>query len=734
MTNKTLIAALMCMTAASGLCQSKISVDGLTYLDNYREQQTALKTLHGTGPSETVIAVIATLCNGYTSADVEAEGFTVTTDLGESVIVTMNVEDVERFAGLDCVQSLTFGGKKSLKVDGGRAATGVDAAHKGITVNGTTRSFTGNGVIVGMFDSGLEPNHINFLDDAGNPRLERLWVYTGENGYGKEYKPVSIKGFETDDKTETHGSHVAGILTGSYKGKGTYAYSAPSTTGYASTRRTNQDIPYYGVAYGATPVFGIGTLYDPNILDGVERIVNYAKTQGKPCVVNLSLGSNVGPHDGTDDFTNALNALGRDAIIVVSSGNEGDMDMSLTKTFTNSDTSVSTFLIPYASYATTIDSPIDIWASDNSPLTVSLLAYNTNTKTTTTIATTSKAGTTTFSTKTGLSAGSGIIYASVNAANNRYNVYIYPKTGILPSYNYNLMIKVEGKAGQKINMYYGGYGNFSSKNVAGVTSGSPSESINSMATADNIISVGSFVTRMAFGILSDNSLYTTWGEKTGQISTFSSYGTMPDGTKLPQVLAPGSTIISSFNRYYVEGTGATYDEGKDSMTGKAANGMKTDYWGVMDGTSMASPFAAGVIALWLEADPTLDIDGIKDVLANSCTTDSYTGSNPAAAGYGKINAEKGLKYILTNPASIGSVTDDAGSRLLITLTDSGFDIVMGGEARFTATMYDLQGRAVTTAEGSDARATLDTVGLTPGIYVIAVQSPNLSVTRKVTVR
>ena len=737
MTNRTLIAALMAMAAATGLSQNKISMDGLKYMDRYRQQSaSAIKPL-GTSEISNEIAVIATLCPGYTASDIEEAGYRVTNSFGQSVIVSMTIDEVERFAELEAVQSLTFGGKKKMKLDGARQLTGVDAAHNGIELNGTTRSFTGKVVIVGMFDGGLEPNHLNFLDDSGASRIERLWVYSGQYGRSSEYYASTLKSFESDDKDESHATHVAGILTGSYKGNGTYAYTSNTQLTGTSTTRTDQPIPYYGVAYDATPVFSVGTFYDPNILDGVGKIVDYAKQEGKPCVVNLSLGSNVGPHDGTDDFTSALNELGRDAIIVLSSGNEGDMDMSVTKTFTANETSLSTFLMPDATVTTSIEGDIDIWASDWQPLTVTLLTYNKNTKTTTTLATSSRTGTTASTTKTGLSSGRGTIYAEVNGANDRYNVCISPSTALRLSANYYLMIKIEGTPGQKVNMYYSDYGNFTSNNVAGFTSGSASESINAIGTADNLITVGSFVSRTGFGVLKESSLYSSWGEPVGQISSFSSYGTLPDGTKLPYVLAPGSSIISSYSKYYVEGAGASSYEGKDMMTGKATNpnfNNYTDYWGAMDGTSMAAPFASGVIALWLEADPTLDVEGIKDVLAHSSTSDIYTRRKPAAAGYGKINAEAGLKYILSNVASTGTVTDDPERRLLITPGTAGFDIVMGGEASFTATMFDLQGRPVARTTSSGACATLSTSAVAPGIYVIAVEGKGASIARKVTVK
>ena len=45
------------------------------------------------------------------------------------------------------------------------------------------------------------------------------------------------------------------------------------------------------------------------ILDALERIGKYASEQGKPCVMNLSFGDNLESHDGTDEFTEAINDI-----------------------------------------------------------------------------------------------------------------------------------------------------------------------------------------------------------------------------------------------------------------------------------------------------------------------------------------------------------------------------------------------------------------------------------------
>lgn len=728
--NKLLLSALVSLSVTAAMGQNKISPDGLAFLEQYRADRTATLKSMGIGTeaeSNPTIAVIARLAEGYTAANIEAYGYTVTSDLGISAIVEVPLEGIDEFAALDAVSSLSFGGKKKPMMDFARKSAKVDDVHSGIEVNGAEYSFTGKGVLAGFFDTGLEANHVNFQDDSGNSRFQRLWYY--RNSYNTNptvYTSKTIKNFRTDNEGETHATHVGGILTGSYSGNGTYAYTAYSTGGFSL--RTNKPIPYYGVAPDADIAAGVGVLGDPMILHGVENIIKHAESYDMPVVVNLSLGANIGPHDGTDDFTASLNELGKRGIICISAGNEADMDMSITKTFADGDTSFKTFLIPDADLAYGIDNYIDFWSEDGTPITVTISTYRIIDGVTTKLVSNETSNAASFTTTTGMITGKGSLISGIDANSGRYYARLSPSTALTVSANFRFMITVSGTAGKKVNVYYGGYGDFSSCNVNGFINGTPDESINTSAVAENLISVGSYSTRQVFGILGDTSGgYSSANDAAGKISAFSSYGTAPDGKTLPTVLAPGSTIISSYNQYYVTAAAAS-----SSMTGKTTVGTSTYYWGFMDGTSMSSPFAAGVIALWLEADPTLNVDDVKNILDQTCVTDSYTKAKPAAAGYGKIDAAAGLRYILSNTAAIGTVTDKADdSRLLITRTGYGLEIVLGGEASFTVELYDLQGRLVSSANGVNTTANLSTSALQKGVYVVKVSGNGVNLSKKI---
>jgi subtilisin family serine protease len=108
----------------------------------------------------------------------------------------------------------------------------------------------------------------------------------------------------------------------------------------------------------------------------------------------------------------------------------------------------------------------------------------------------------------------------------------------------------------------------------------------------------------------------------GKIAYFSSRGPTRDGRLKPEVVAPGYFVL-----------------GPEAGT--------SDYI-PLPGTSMASPVVAGLVALILEANPNLDVNGVRGVLSSQALSDGFTGSLPNNIyGYGKA--------FLSSFSSVGSV-------------------------------------------------------------------------------
>ena len=138
--------------------------------------------------------------------------------------------------------------------------------------------------------------------------------------------------FTTDSPTNFHGTHTTGIMAGGYKGNITYAKTNNDTTSYL----VEAPNPFYGCATESELVASCGDLRDMYIAFGVDDIVQYALLSGKkpkPCVINLSLGSNIGVHDSTSVMNKFLAKEGEHAIICIAAGNEADKAVALKKNF-----------------------------------------------------------------------------------------------------------------------------------------------------------------------------------------------------------------------------------------------------------------------------------------------------------------------------------------------------------------------------------------------------------------
>lgn len=204
---------------------------------------------------------------------------------------------------------------------------------------------------------------------------------------------------------------------------------------------------------------------------------------------------------------------------------------------------------------------------------------------------------------------------------------------------------------------------FSKTDDTSYSIGSNDLSASDWVSTPYVISVGAYCTNATErNIIGENKNtdYTV-----NEIASFSSYGEFSNGVKAPMVCAPGCNIVSSYHPSLID------DETENWKPGMV---WKNDPYTAMSGTSMACPHVAGIIALWKQAKPTLTFDDVKKAIANSCITDSYTQKNPLLWGYGKIDAQKGLNYIL-NSTGIEEVRSQK--------TDAR-----------KAVIYDLQGRQV----------------------------------------
>jgi subtilisin family serine protease len=219
---------------------------------------------------------------------------------------------------------------------------------------GVTGKGTGKGVVVGIIDTGIDWQHPFFLKESEPLKVTRIlaiWdmglrpdsdevaavspdaaLLSGLAGpdktYGVEYNFARIEAALNNGPSIRHrdcyghGTHVASIAAGNGGPLRNYVGVAPEADIIVVKAMSLQNTPRKN-NNGAE----IG--FDIYFCDAVRYILNKAAAMNKPAVINASLGASLGPHDGfttvEDWLTNEFNAKPK-ACMVVAAGNDAAVD------------------------------------------------------------------------------------------------------------------------------------------------------------------------------------------------------------------------------------------------------------------------------------------------------------------------------------------------------------------------------------------------------------------------
>lgn len=686
--------------------------------------------------------------------EIESRGAEIINNIGDIYIVSMPIDSIESIANSSSVKRIELARKVKPLLNKARPTSAVDSVHQGLdlTYNGVelTQGFQGKDVFVAIFDTGLDPNNPNFGD-----RVEVVYYYPGSSASDmtvEEYLGENVKNFTTDTEDETHGTHVLGILTGSAATiDQCFTYDVretPSGNQFVINILTNKPNPYNGVAPEARVGIGCASdLYNSFIVDGVEQLVEYGKSLNLPTIISLSLGGTTGPHDGTSLTSQALANLGQDANIYIAAGNEADEDLALTKEF-SSNSELKTFFVPSSTnnrFDGSNDDPVyvEVWGNDNTVLDVNFVIVSSTGNILESYPITGRYQTVDLSKDASsyFSQGKIQLQYEIDATNNRYVAYIASNGAIKQKAAAYLGVVINGKAGQRADIFASQFGDisFSGRNMSGWTSPNGDMSINDMACGDNVIVIGAMNSRELVPLL--ESKITIEENNTavalpiyqyfdlGEIMPFSSYGTLINGKSLPDFSAPG-IMVSSLNYYYTKNQSESTI--LDNYSGELNyNGMDY-YWGYEMGTSMATPFAAGIGALWQEANimakgKSLTTNEIIDIAnRNNVRTPQYWGENKIQWGSGLINAWNGIRYILTGVDGIGKIftdSDDVDRSFMLTMHGKEINIFVAGASGMNIELINLTGQKVYSRNIGTNNHTQSLQHLANGIYLIKVITP-----------
>lgn len=635
---------------------------------------------------------------------------------GGIVTAQVPVSALERVAQLGEVNYVDLGASVNMLMDTARVNSNVDEIHSNI--HGELPSaFTGKGVVVGVIDNGLEYNHPAFYTSDGTEcRLRAVWDQAAMGkapskfGYGAEYLTQAefIAGY-TDSYATYHGSHTTGIAAGGDKRS-----------------------KYYGVAPDADIVYVSYASSSVDIANGIQYIFDYADRVGKPCVINMSLGSHEGPHTG-DSFLDQVidSSVGEGRIVVGACGNEAISNMHVSKSFTDDDTSLKTLLTPMQGSQYGKRHIIEAWGTKGSNFTAKVVVVD------------ALKGRIVSETEVYRTANDRqpTIIKSFYLDDHGANATIYikgvnnPENGF-PSAEMDISVStlgsgrmigvvIEGEPGADVNLWNLVQNNFTSNNLSGWTNGDNESTVGEIGgTAKRIITVGSYDSRYTV-FWNDNTYSISQGIDYLDHSYFSSLGPTADGRTVPHILAPGSPVIAPASKYgFTLGSLADY-------TSEITHGYNDEnerfYYAYNQGTSMASPFVAGTIALLLEANPELTPEEAREAIMSTANTDDFMGELPNNTyGAGRLNAYESLKRVLGITTSTSSIQSDEGATLKAWV-ESGSSAVCLASSRpegETVKIYDIAGRCLTSINVGSL-ATFDASAWGHGVFVVKSETTTL---------
>ena len=530
--------------------------------------------------------------------------------------------------------------------------------------------YTGRGVIVGVIDCGFDFNHINLCDENGNTRVKAVYMPFDNTGTqpvvnhrllpGSCYEtPSQIMALTTDDRNTTHGTQTAGIAAGSYRDNGWYGM-APDA-----------DLVLCGMPEGK--------LNDVRVANCISYINDYANRMGKPCVVNISLGSNVGAHDGSSYLCRVFNQYsGPGRVFVVSAGNDGDDHVSVHSSIKSREDTVVTLLRGYGG-GQEFSGYVNAWSNKDKPFNTRFIVVNTRT------------GEILYRSRALGATQTGVydVFTTNNDADlAEYCIGSVAVQGVVEangrpsslcelnmrtrSRNYALGFQYYSPLTTDLSIWTSQYAYFNSYGFSWAESGTALGSISDLATTDSVISVGSYNSRQTVP-LRDGTTYFRHSSKPSEISYYSSYGPDENGIDRPDVCAPGSVVVSSANRFDTEAPNLMYWQPSAFV-----NGVEYPYCPDL-GTSMSAPVVTGAIALWMQANPDLSTADVRKVLKNSSYKDSEViNGDKRRWGSGKLDVYAGMQFVLSNGELRGDVNNDG--EIGISDINLVISIILGAQA------------------------------------------------------
>ena len=281
---------------------------------------------------------------GSSERELNEAGFAIGAKAGDMATLQLEIERLDDLASLASVDKITAAVRRVPNNDRARQSAGIDDLSSQRVV-----TQTGQGVVVAIIDTGIDFRHADFTVPGTGGQQTRIKALLDMTLYGAQVpdpgwnyvlpgqsapighlytegdlnaalqlpKPAnqSADSVKQRDK-HGHGTHVAGTAAGNglaSPSAGTYSGMAPEADLIVVKASREND--------------GDASFLTSDIINALQFVQQKAGELNKPFVINLSLGGQLGPHDGTTPDERAIDNLvnsGTGRAVSVAAGNEGD--------------------------------------------------------------------------------------------------------------------------------------------------------------------------------------------------------------------------------------------------------------------------------------------------------------------------------------------------------------------------------------------------------------------------
>ncbi len=501
------------------------------------------------------------------------------------------------------------------------------------------KSYTGKDVVIGIIDLGLEVRHPDFLNNDSTTRVLYYWNQNSnagtaplDYGYGTQWNANQINaGDLLHTSTSDHGTHVTGIACSNGNAPGNYKGMAPES-----------DIIFVDYYQGNQRDWKLC------VVQAIEYIFTKAEEQGKPCVVNLSLGSYIGSHDGQDPYTQMVDSMidaAPSRAVVCAAGNSGGAHPFHLSYEVTSDTAFTWFRYNPLTWYGFSGLMFELWAdtAEFNQVKFSIGADKISPAL-------SYKGATDFRSvvlgdyfDTIYNAQGDFLFEVgtwTELIDEKYFMQVYVFNPDSTDYHFRFSTTGSGRFDVWSSEDYTGSSQMLSDsnfnfNVLGGYDGIAhykkpdqlSSMVSGWACSDKVITVGNYTNRSSYVSYGDSVV--SFPFTPGELFFNSSLGPTRDGRMKPDISAPGGVVLSA-TRFFSLAADTINNPRFISQEG---------YHKRNSGTSMAAPSVAGAAALYFESCSMANAHQLKQDLMASAYRDVYTGPQENNYyGHGKLDA------------------------------------------------------------------------------------------------